>query len=249
MIIKFSLIRLTIIFLIVILFPLVQNQWLNLYLFDVNNPSIYKFLYYLSGLIVPSFVCISSLSKFTSYKFLHFKDKDQNISGRNLLIIILITLFTISTFISYYIFINFRIIATLFFSTINYQFNIVNNLLFIFIISILLLFKNTRLKIKRIVLLNYFIISMFIWYAQINNIFINNIFLINNKILFDNVFYFNVFYLFILETLYYIWSCISYKSQLSDWSVPTPYFSVNSQITKIIIFYLMIVVYYSLLVR
>ena len=69
LIIKFSLLRLSIIILLVILFPLVQKQWLNLYLFDINNLSIYKLLYYLSGLFVPVLVIINSLNKFTYYQF------------------------------------------------------------------------------------------------------------------------------------------------------------------------------------
>ena len=92
MIIKFSLLRLSIIILLVILFPLVQKQWLNLYLFDINNLSIYKILYYLSGLFVPILVIINSLNKFTYYKF-NFHKKNSNysdISGKSLFLITLV---------------------------------------------------------------------------------------------------------------------------------------------------------------
>ena len=77
--------RLTIFVLLVILFPLVQNQWLNLYLFDINNFTIYKLLYYLSGLIFPILVFKNSLNKFTYYKFLNNKIKNYHrISGKSL---------------------------------------------------------------------------------------------------------------------------------------------------------------------
>ena len=83
MIIKFSLLRLSIIISLVILFPLVQKQWLNLYLFDINNLSIYKLLYYLSGLIVPILVIINSLNNFTYYKFNFYKKNNNNFISNN----------------------------------------------------------------------------------------------------------------------------------------------------------------------
>ena len=115
MIIKFSLLRLSIIILLVILFPLVQKQWLNLYLFDINNLSIYKLLYYLSGLIVPILVIINSLNKFTYYKFNFHKKKNNNsdVSGKSLLLITLVILSILSILISNYIFINLKIIFNL----------------------------------------------------------------------------------------------------------------------------------------
>jgi hypothetical protein len=103
LIIKFSLYRLSIIILLVILFPLVQKQWLNLYLFDINNLSIYKLLYYLSGLIVPILVIINSLNKFTYYKFNSHKKiyNKLDISGKSLFLICYIK-FNINSYITIY---------------------------------------------------------------------------------------------------------------------------------------------------
>ena len=57
----------TLLFLLVI--PFVQKQWFNLYLFNNNNFSFYSILYYLSGIICPSLICLNSLNNFTYYKF------------------------------------------------------------------------------------------------------------------------------------------------------------------------------------
>ena len=145
MIIKFSLLRLSIIILLVILFPLVQKQWLNLYLFDINNLSIYKILYYLSGLIVPILVIINSLNKFTYYKFNFLKKKNykSDISGKSLFLITLSISALISILISRYIFINLKIFLNLIMSNNEYlvQFDIDKQILFFVIISIFLILK------------------------------------------------------------------------------------------------------------
>ena len=173
MIIKFSLLRLSIIILLVILFPLVQKQWLNLYLFDINNLSIYKLLYYLSGLIVPIIVIINSLNKFTYYKFnlLNKNNYKYDISGKSLFLITLVISSSISILISRYIFINLQIFLNLFMSNNEYlvQLDINKQIFFIVIISILLLFEKTKFIIKKITLTNFFLISIISWYSQINN--------------------------------------------------------------------------------
>ena len=149
MIIKFSLLRLSIIILLVILFPLVQKQWLNLYLFDIHNFSIYKLLYYLSGLIVPILVIINSLDKFTYYKFNFHKKNNNNfdISGKSLFLITLVILSILSILISSYIFINLKIILNLLMINNEYlvQFDIDKQILFVVIISIFLIFKKVYL--------------------------------------------------------------------------------------------------------
>mgnify|MGYP000094235329 CR=1 FL=1 len=141
MIIKFSLLRLSIIILLVIIFPLVQKQWLNLYLFDINNLSIYKLLYYLSGLIVPILVIINSLNKFTYYKFNFLKKNNYkyDISGKSLFLITLVILSILSILISNYIFINLKIILNLLMSNNEYlvQYDIDKQILFVVIISFL----------------------------------------------------------------------------------------------------------------
>ena len=250
MIIKFSLLRLSIIILLVILFPLVQKQWLNLYLFDINNLSIYKLLYYLSGLIVPILVIINSLNKFTYYKF-DFHKKNNNysdISGKSLFLITLVISSLISILISRYIFINVKIFLHLFMSNYEYlvQFDTDKQILFVVIISILLLFEKTKFIIKKITLTNFFIISIISWYSQINNFSLKEV--IPFYILkFGNINFLNIVFLLAIEIMFYLWSYISCNSYLSDWNVPKPYAKEAKPIIYIVVFYFLIILYYSIL--
>ena len=252
MIIKFSLLRLSIIILLVILFPLVQKQWLNLYLFDINNLSIYKLLYYLSGLIVPILVIINSLNKFTYYKFNFHKNNNNNsdISGKSLFIITLVILSILSILISNYIFINLKIILNLLMSNNEYlvQYDIDKQILFVVIISIFLIFKKTKFLLKKIILTNFFIFSIINWYSQINNSSLNDVipFYIFK---FENINFINIVFLLAIETMFYLWSYISYNSYLSDWNVPKPYKKEVTPIFNIIMFYLLVILYYSILFK
>ena len=249
MIIKFSLIRLSIIFLLVILFPLVQNQWLNLYLFNINNFTIYKVLYYLSGLIVPIFVIINSLKNFTYYKFNHC-NKENYISGKLLLLITAIILSSLSILISQYIFINSNIILNFFISNNEYlvQFDIDKQILFVMIFSIFLIFNKTKFIIKKIVLANFLLFSIIIWFSQINNSFFND--LIPPYISkFGNINFINIAFLLAIETVFYLWSYISYGSYLSDWNVPKISKNDFSPILNIVMIYLSIFLYYSILFK
>ena len=252
MIIKFSLLRLSIIILLVILFPLAQKQWLNLYLFDINNLSIYKLLYYLSGLIVPILVIINSLDKFTYYKFNFHKKNNNNfdISGKFLFLITLVILSILSILISNYIFINLKIILNLLISNNEYlvQFDIDKKILFVVIISIFLIFKKTKFLLKKITLINFFIFSIINWYSQINNSSLNDVipFYIFK---FGNINFVNIVFLLAIETMFYLWSYISYNSYLSDWNVPRPYKREVTPIFNVITFYLLIILYYSILFK
>ena len=252
MIIKFSLLRLSIITLLLILFPLVQKQWLNLYLFDINNLSIYKLLYYLSGLIVPILVIINSLDKFTYYKFNFHKKNNNNfdISGKFLFLITLVILSILSILISNYIFINLKIILNLLISNNEYlvQFDIDKKILFVVIISIFLIFKKTKFLLKKIILTNFFIFSIINWYSQINYSSLNNVipFYIFK---FGNINFVNIVFLLAIETMFYLWSYISYNSYLSDWNVPKPHMKEITPILNIIMFYLLVILYYSILFK
>ena len=252
MIIKFSPLRLSIIILLVILFPLVQKQWLNLYLFDINNLSIYKLLYYLSGLIVPILVIINSLDKFTYYKFNFHKKNNNNfdISGKFLFLITLVILSILSILISNYIFINLKIILNLLISNNEYlvQFDIDKKILFVVIISIFLIFKKTKFLLKKITLINFFIFSIINWYSQINNSSLNDVipFYIFK---FGNINFVNIVFLLAIETMFYLWSYISYNSYLSDWNVPKPHMKEITPILNIIMFYLLVILYYSILFK
>ena len=252
MIIKFSLVRLIIIFLLVLLFPLIQNQWLNLYLFDKNNFSIYKLLYFFSGIIAPTLLTFNSISKFTNYKFKNNILKyERKITGTELLLISSIVLVTLSLIIYNYIFINLKIIYKLFIIDYNYHLNldIDKQILFIAIISILLIFKKIKLFLKKLILINYFIISTLIWYSHLNNINLYDLFLKNNIFKFDNINFINLVILLSIEILYYLWSYISYDSFLSDWSVPKLRIREMTPLLKILIFYLLILLYYSLIIN
>ncbi len=252
MIIKFSLLRLSITILLVILFPLVQKQWLNLYLFDINNFSIYKLLYYLSGLIVPILVIINSLNKFTYYKFNFHKNKNNNldINGKSLFLITSVISIILSILIVHYIFINLKIILNLYMINNDYlfQFDIDKQILFIVIISIFLIFKKTKFLLKKIILINFFTFSIINWYSQINNYSLNDVipFYIYK---FGNINFINIVFLLAIETMFYLWSYISYKSYLSDWNVPKPYKQEVTPIFNIIIFYLLVILYYSILFK
>ena len=251
MIIKFSLVRLSIIFLLVILFPLVQNQWLNLYLFNSNNFTIYKFLYYLSGLIVPILVIINSLKNFTFYKFnYHNKNSINYNSGKLLLVVTTIILSLLSILISRYILINFKIFLNFFISNNEYlfQFDIGKQILFVIIFSTFLIFKKTKIIIKKIILTNFFLFSIITWYSQVNNSFsidLDAFYFFK----FGNIYYINIAFLLAIEIVFYLWSYISYKSYLSDWNLPKPSENDLSPILNIVMVYLSIFLYYSLLFK
>jgi len=249
LIINFSLLRLSIIFLLVIFFPLVQKQWLNLYLFNINNFTIYKVLYYLSGLIVPILVIINSLSQFTFYKFNYqYKNNNNYISGKLLLLLTLIILIILSIFTSSYIFLNLKIFLNLFLSNNEnlIQFDIDKQILFMMTLSTLLIFKKTKYLVKKLILINYFIFSIVTWYSQIDNSFLIDIvpFYIYK---FGNINFINIAFLLAIETVFYLWSYISYRSNLSDWKVQKPLRIEALPILNIVMFYLLIILYYSLL--
>ncbi len=249
MIIKYNLVRLLIILILVIIFPLVQKQWLNLYLFDINNFTIYKLLYYLSGLICPLLVIRNSLNHFTFYKFNKKKfNINIDINGKLLLIITLSILIILSLLFSSYVFINLRIIFNLFISdnTFLLDFEIDKQILFVVIMSILLLFNKIKVFIKKVSLLNFFIMSIIIWYLEINNIKLNDEFFID-FIKFENIYFVNIIFVLSIEIFYYLLSYISYGSYLSDWNLPRPEKKEFSTILYIVIFYFLIIIYYTLL--
>ena len=250
MIIKNILVRISIIFVCVIIFPLVQKQWLNLYLFDINNFSIYKLLYYFSGLILPILVIINSLNQFTFYKFNKKNITNIDIRGISLLLISTSNLIILSTLISSYILINLRILFNLFNSDNNYLINlgIDKQILFVVAIAILLLFKKFKLLMKKVSLINFLIMAMFIWYTEINNVIINDAFFVDFLKL-ENKNFFNIICILSIETFYYLWSYISYDSYLSDWILPIPNKKEMVSILNIIIFYFLVTVYYSILLK
>ena len=190
-----------------------------------------------------------SLKNFTIYKFKNIKlNSNEFVQGKNLLILILLTLIPLSILISNYIYINLDLILNILFD-INFQLqtNYTINFYLSFIIINFLIFKTTRIFVKKIVLLNFVFISFILWYLQVNNIFIDNNLLIKKLVRIDNLNIINIFFLLIIETIYYFWTFISYRNNLSDWSILIPQKKDIYPIVNTIIFYLFIIVYYLLL--
>ena len=232
-----------------LIFPFVQKQWFNLYLFNIDNISFYSILYYLSGTICPFIISLNSLNNFTYYKFNKSKNYSKNIiKGRSLFFIVGTNLIFLSYLVSYYLYINFDLITNLFLKTIEIpQPNFFQLNLFIFLISILLIFKKYWFFFKKLILLNFCLFSFFIWFMQINNIKIDNQFHIYRYYGLENINLINVFILFIIEISYFIWSFLSNKSNLSDWMVQSPQKEDMKPILNILIFYAFLIFYYSVL--
>ena len=135
-----------------LILPFVQKQWFNLYSFNINGISFYSILYYLSGAICPSLVCLNSIKKYTYYSF--NKNKTHSIKlikGKKLLFLVAINLTFLSYLVADYIYINYDLILNLFLEGINVPKPGIPQLsFFIFLISILLIFKKSRFLLKKI---------------------------------------------------------------------------------------------------
>ena len=247
MIIYSNLKRLLYTFSFVLIFPLIQKQWFNLYSFNINSFSFYSFLYYISGIIYPIIVSFYSLSELTYYKFDEVKTS-KIIKGKSLLLLILSLLVTFSFLIINYFYFNFNLVSNIFldrsfFLNINY----LSNIYFILITCILLIFRKSRIFIKKLVLINFVIFSLVIWHSEINNLINNNyISTINNAYL-ENLNYINVLFLFSIELINYVWSYISNKNNLSNWFVPIPPGKNIYYILEIFIYFFLSILYYSIL--
>lgn len=184
------------------------------------------------------------------FNFLKKNNYKYDISGKSLLLITLVISSFISILTSRYIFINLKIFLNLFMSNNEYlvQFDIDKQILFVVIISIFLIFKKTKFLLKKITLTNFFIFSIINWYSQINNSSLNDVipFYIFK---FENINFVNIVFLLAIETMFYLWSYISYNSYLSDWNVPIPYKKEVTPIFNVIIFYLLVILYYSILFK
>ena len=235
---------------LLLILPFVQKQWLNLYLFNINDISIYSILYYLSGIICPSLISLISLNNFTYYKFNTHKIKSKKtLKGNSLLFFVALNLILLSFLVANYIYINLDLISNLFLQGINLQQpNLFQLGLFVLLISILLIFNKTRFLFKKLILINFILISFLIWYTQINNINIDNQFHIYRYFNFSEINLINVFILVAIEISYFSWSFLSYKTNLSDWIVHKPQKGDMIPFLKILIFYLFILIYYSIII-
>jgi len=236
------------------LFPFVQKQWLNLHLFNTSSISIYSILYYFSGSITPLIVGIISIKRFTSYNLnLNILYKNKTIKGKLLLLFLLFTIIPLSILIAKYFSLNIYLTLSLLFNReYIFKFNLTQKIITISLICILLIFKSTRILIKKIILINFFVMTLIIWHLQIINGFEIYKFYIKDNLFLENISFvsisfINIIYLFFIEEIYYLWSYIAHKNNLTDWSVQIPSRSNLLPIIKIAIFYIFILIYYSIL--
>ena len=249
MIIKNNSTRLIITLSFLLIIPFVQKQWFNLHLFNINNFSFYSILYYLSGIICPFLVCLNSLNNFTYYKFnRHEINNNKIIKGRALFLLVTLNLILLSYLITYYLHLNFNLIINLF----NEGFELkqpdkLQFCFFIFIVAISLIFKKSRFLFKKLVLVNFILSSFIIWYLQINSINVDSQFYFYRYFGLNNINLINVIILVAIEIFYFMWSFLSYRTNLSDWIVHKPHMEDMSHILKIFVFYFFIVIYYTIL--
>jgi len=232
-----------------LILPFVQKQWFNLYSLNISDISFYSILYYLSGVICPSIVCLNSLKNYTYYKFNKNNFYSKNIiTGKRLFFLVAINLIFLSYFIADYLYINFDLIFNLFFEGINLpKPDIIQLSFFILLISSLLIFKKSRFLLKKLILVNFILISLYLWHLQINNISVDDQFHIYGYFGLNDLNLINVFILVAIEISFYTWSFLSYKTNLSDWIVPKPQKRDFIPFLNIFIFYFFIIIYYSIL--
>ena len=120
MIIKNNTTKLLVTLSFILILPFVQKQWFNLYSLNINDISFYSILYYLSGAICPSLVCLYSYKNYTYYNFNKNNIHSKNIiKGKRLLFLVAINLIFLSYFITDYLYVNFDLIFNLFLEGIN----------------------------------------------------------------------------------------------------------------------------------
>ena len=249
MIIKNHTTKLSITLSFLLILPSVQKQWFNLYLFNINDISFYSILYYLSGTICPFLVCYNSLKNYTYFNFNKKIIYSKNtIKGKELLFLVAINLIFLSYFIADYIYISLDLLFNLFIEGINLpKPDIVQSIFFIFSISILLIFRKSRLLLKKLILVNFILTSFYLWYIQINDFNVDDQFYIYRYIGLNDLNLINLFILVVTEISYFTWSFLSYKTNLSDWIVRIPQKSDIFPIMNMSIFYFFVVIYYSIL--
>ena len=192
---------------------------------------------------------INSLKNYIYYNFT--KDKIHTIKiikGKRLLFLVAINLIFLSYFVVDYFYINFDILFNLYFEGINFpRPDIIQFSFLIFLISILLIFKKSRFLLKKLILVNFILISFYLWHLQINNINIDDQFYIYKYFGLNNLNLINLFILIAIEISYYTWSFLSYETNWSDWVVHLPKKGDIIHFWNMFIFYFFIIIYYSIL--
>ena len=255
MIINFYYIKVFIFILFIILFPFVQKQWLNLSVLELSKTSFYSILYFLSGFICPIILSVYSLKNFSNYKF-HLIDTNYNkfIRGKSLLIFVVLILLILSTSVANYFYITFEIIYKFLINS-NYVFNIdlPSKSIFIFIITVSLIFNKTKKFLKQIILFNFFLLSSLIWFSHLKGNVFNENLLINKNFIFQNILnvhnpnFINILLLLFIEAIYFVWAYLSNKNNLSDWNVPLPLKGDMNPVLEITLLHVIFIAYYSFL--
>jgi len=232
------------------LFPIVQDQWFNIFLLNESEFSFYSFLYFLSGFLFPILVINNSLSNFFNYKFNYNKCQTKRFKYVGYSVIFTILILSI-LIVKYFIFSINYIIPQI---DLNTYFDIKIETIFLLVVIILLLINKTKRLIKKLFLINFFIICFINWSSYCLNlkgieILISKYFSNNSYYDYNNLNILNISYLFIFEIFYYLWSFISYQNNLSDWSITYPKRTDFLPITKIAIFYLGVLIYYFIFKR
>jgi len=200
----------------------------------------------LSGYLFPSILVFYSINNFTDYQFNNNYGKDIKNNFRYTSTIVFPILLIFSILITkYYIY--------LFSKINNASFNILEfnhlQLIITLIISLLLLIKKTKNKVKNLYLIYYLFNFSIYWTINTYSLNISNTFIkdnyINNFISNNlNFNYINIVFLFLLEILFFLWSFIVHKDNLSDWRIPIPKKSNLYPLVNIFLFYFGLIVYF-----
>jgi len=200
----------------------------------------------LSGYLFPSILVFYSINNFTDYQFNNNYGKDIKNNFRYTSTIVFPILLIFSILITkYYIY--------LFSKINNTSFNLLEfnhlQLIITLIISLLLLIKKTKNKVKNLYLIYYLFNFSIYWTintysSNISNKFIKDNYInnfISNNLNFN---YINIVFLFLLEILFFLWSFIVHKDNLSDWRIPIPKKSNLYPLVNIFLFYFGLIVYF-----
>ncbi len=109
--------------------------------------------------------------------------------------------------------------------------------------------NKTKIIIKKIFLINFFIFITTIWTCDYMGLemqydYLTDYFFLNININSNNIYLISIASLAIFEILFYLWSYISYKNNISNWLVPIPNREIFYPVTNIMLFYLGISIYY-----
>ena len=200
----------------------------------------------MSGYLFPSILVFYSINNFTDYQFNNNYGKDIKNNFRYTSTIVFPILLIFSILITkYYIY--------LFSKINNASFNLLEfnhlQLIITLIISLLLLIKKTKNKVKNLYLIYYLFNFSIYWTINTYSLNISNTFIkdnyINNFISNNlNFNYINIVFLFLLEILFFLWSFIVHKDNLSDWRIPIPKKSNLYPLVNIFVFYFGLIVYF-----